>query len=278
MPARLHRERIARTGTTPAHWLLLTHGIFGAGSNWRGIARKINEQRPEWGVVLVDLRQHGRSDAGEPPHTIAACADDLRALIVELGDVHAIGGHSLGGKVILATRALVDVAQTWVLDASPSANPRGLEDPANSSARVLALMQRLPKRWPHRDDFVAAVVAEGHDSGLAQWLAMNVVPDGDQFALRLDLDAMHALLADYYARDLWDSLYEHEDDVEIVIATRSSTISAADRERLATAPSHVHVHQISAGHWLHIDAPAAVVELFATRLPANIVASRTLDG
>src|SRR5205085_6580304 len=60
--------------------LLLTHGIYGAGSNWRSIARKLNERRPEWGVVLVDLRQHGRSEPGEPPHTIAACADDLRAL------------------------------------------------------------------------------------------------------------------------------------------------------------------------------------------------------
>ena len=47
MPARLHHERIARSDTAPSRWLLLTHGIYGAGSNWRGIARKVNERRPE---------------------------------------------------------------------------------------------------------------------------------------------------------------------------------------------------------------------------------------
>jgi pimeloyl-ACP methyl ester carboxylesterase len=75
VPARLYHERIAQSDAAPDRWLVLTHGIYGAGSNWRSIARKVNERRPEWGVVLVDLRQHGRSEPGPPPHTIAACAE-----------------------------------------------------------------------------------------------------------------------------------------------------------------------------------------------------------
>ncbi|MGN6106957.1 MAG: alpha/beta fold hydrolase, partial [Kofleriaceae bacterium] len=177
MPARLHHERIAHSDAPPARWLLLTHGIYGAGSNWRAIARKLTERRPDWGVVLVDLRQHGRSEAGEPPHTIAACADDLRALIEELAaagtPIEAIAGHSFGGKVVLATRAVVRVRQTWVLDASPSPWPDAMREPANSVVRVLELMERLPRTWARREDFVAAVEADGHDSGLAHWLAMN---------------------------------------------------------------------------------------------------------
>ena len=115
MTARLYHERIARSDAEPARWLLLTHGFFGAGSNWRSIARKLTERRPEWGVLLVDLRQHGRSERGEPPHTIAACAEDVSALVRELGGVRAIAGHSFGGKVVLATRPLVDAGQHWVL-------------------------------------------------------------------------------------------------------------------------------------------------------------------
>jgi pimeloyl-ACP methyl ester carboxylesterase len=56
-------------------------------------------------------------------------------------------------------------------------------------------------------------------------------------------------------------------DVEVVAAERGSALSAADVGRLAAAPPHVHVHRVAAGHWLHIDAPAAVVELFAAHLP-----------
>ena len=273
MPARLHHERIARTGTTPERWLLITHGIYGAGSNWRGIARKLNDRRPEWGIELVDLRQHGRSEPGEPPHTLAACAEDLRALIAELDvppfneKIEALAGHSLGGKVALATRALVSLPQTWVLDASPSPRSGALDDHGNSVVRVLELMERLPKTWTRREDFVAAVMADGHDIGLAQWLAMNVVADASgTLTLRLDLAALREMLADYYARDLWDTLSSGNGDVTFVIADRSTTVSASDRVQLERAP-HVHVHHVDAGHWLHIEAAAAVIELFATHLP-----------
>jgi pimeloyl-ACP methyl ester carboxylesterase len=261
--ATLYQERIARG--TPARWLLLTHGIYGAGSNWRGIARKLVERRPEWGVVLVDLRQHGRSEAGDPPHTLQAAAEDLRPL---LPDVAAIAGHSFGGKVVLAARAFAPptLLQTWMFDSSPSA--RQPED--SSVLRVLELMERLPRTWVKRDDFVATVTAEGHALALAQWLAMNIVPDAHgTLTLRLDLAAIRALLDSYFETDLWDVAFDPAlpGTVEVVIARRSNTLSAADRARLQTAPPHVHANIVDADHWLHIEAPGAVVDLLANHLP-----------
>lgn len=270
MPAHLHRELIGDA----ERWLLVTHGIYGSGANWRGIARKLVAARPDWGVVLVDLRQHGRSEPGEPPHDLGACADDVRALVDEVPGIEALAGHSFGGKVVLAARALVPprIRQIWVLDASPSARPGAEDDPDNTVARVLALMEALPKTWAKREDFVAALVAEGHALSLAQWLAMNLVANGDAFTLRLDLGALRAMLRDYNAKDLWDVAFDARlpGEVEIVIAEKSATISEADRRRLATAPPHVHVHRIDAGHWLHIDAPANVVELLASTLPTAL--------
>jgi pimeloyl-ACP methyl ester carboxylesterase len=231
-------------------------------------------------VVLVDLRQHGKSDAGEPPHTVAACAEDLRALIGAVGEIQALAGHSFGGKVALATRSLVELRQVWVLDASPSAGSRssaarpiGQGGPSGGDAstvlRVLAFMERAPRVWAGREAFVAAVVADGHDTGLAQWLAMSLVPEaGGGVVLRFDVAALREMLTDYQATDLWDVLEAPGGEVEVVVAERSPTVSAADRGRLAAAPPHVRVHTIAgAGHWLHIDAPAAVVELFAAHLP-----------
>jgi pimeloyl-ACP methyl ester carboxylesterase len=251
--------------------MLLAHGILGAGANWRGIAKKVVERRPDWAIELVDLRQHGQSEPGEPPHDLAACAGDLHALADELGGVAAIGGHSFGGKVALAARALVRVEQVWIFDASPSSRPDRAADPTETVARLLAFVERAPRTWERRDDFVAAVVADGHARPLAQWFAMNLVPAGGGYALRLDVDAIRELLADYYVRDLWSVLLDPAlpGTVELVIAARSNVVDDDDRRRLATAPPHVHVTTIDAGHWLHIDAPDAVVDLVARRLPGD---------
>jgi len=154
-----------------------------------------------------------------------------------------------------------------VLDASPSRRPDA-GDTSNTVVRVLAFMERSPRSWAQREDFVQAVVGDGHDVGLARWLAMNLVPDpAGGFVLRLDLVALREMLASYFATDLWDVLEAPGGDVEMVVATRARTLSAADRGRLAAAPAHVHVHEVDTGHWLHMDAPALVVELFAAHLP-----------
>lgn len=246
------------------------HGILGSGGNWRGIARKLTERRPEWGVMLVDLRGHGRSERGTPPHTVAACAEDVAALLAEHGDVHVIAGHSFGGKVALATRALrpPGLVQTWMFDSSPGTRPDRAHDSTDTVARLIAAMERLPKTWDKRDDFVEAIVAEGHPKALAQWLAMNVEPESGAYTLRLDLAQIRSLIADYLARDLWASALDPElGDLELVIATSSDVVNAADRARVAQPPPHVHVELVEAGHWLHVDAPAVILELLATRLP-----------
>lgn len=273
MPARLHHDMVS--GDAPRAWAMFTHGIYGSGGNWRAIARQLVTRRPEWGVVLVDLRQHGRSEAGDPPHTLAACAEDFVALADELASggriVRVALGHSFGGKVVLAARAHLEPAQTWVLDSTPSARPGEWDAPANSVRDVWESMRALERTWTRREDFVAAMIERGHATSLAQWVAMNLALDGSGgYRLRLDLDAVRALLLDYYEVDLWPAVVDEglAGEVWMVVAEKSRTLSADDRARLASLEgARVHTRMIDAGHWLHIDAPGAVVELLAAELP-----------
>jgi hypothetical protein len=94
------------------------------------------------------------------------------------------------------------------------------------------------------------------------------VPDPQgTLTLRFDLPALRALLADYYAVDLWDAVDDPEaGSVDLVLADRSRVFTDDDKLRLARAPAHVHAHHIDAGHWLHIEAAAAVVELLSQHL------------
>lgn len=261
MSARLHHERVGDGAALVA----FTHGIFGSGANWRSIARAVVARRPGWGAVLVDLRLHGRSEAGAPPHTVAACAADLAALFATL-PVRVAVGHSFGGKVVLATGGL---AARVVLDASPAARPDAWDAPGNSVRAAWESMAALDRTWARREDYVAALVARGHEPGLASWLAMNLAPADGGLRLRLDLAAVRALLADYYATDLWARIEDPAaGPLHVVVARRGATVSDDDLARLRRAPGHVTTTVVDGGHWLNVDAPAAVVDAVVAALPA----------
>ncbi len=52
-PVRLHYEILGG-----GHPVIILHGLFGAGRNWHGIAKKMAVRHR---VILVDLRNHGKS-------------------------------------------------------------------------------------------------------------------------------------------------------------------------------------------------------------------------
>jgi pimeloyl-ACP methyl ester carboxylesterase len=279
--AKLHHDFVTAPGAEPARWLLLTHGMFGTGGNWRSIARRVLERRPEWGAVLVDLRGHGRSDSGPPPHTVAACASDLAALIEELATagrrVEAASGHSFGGKVVLALRAVrAPLLQTWVLDSTPSPRPGLWDRAANDVRAVWESLGVLPARFAKRDDFVAALLARGHSPALSGWLALSLRPEpGGGVRLGLDRDVIRLLAEDYYRVDLWPAVEDASlpGETRFMVADLSDTVSPADRARLAAEPleRRVHTHLVlGADHWLHVDAPAQVIDLLASALPVAI--------
>ena len=246
--------------------MLVLHGILGSGANFRGFARRLAVSAPAWGFVLVDLRMHGQSLGAPPPHTLASAADDLRRLGEHLAlPIAGVMGHSLGGKVALAYTAASprELEQTWVLDASPGVRRAS----AGMTEAVVRMLREIPEPLPSRERFLELVTARGYPRAIADWLAMNVRRDDDGFRFRLDLDAIEALLEDYFALDLWPVLERAEGarDFHVVVAERSDAFNAEDRARLAELAARsprVHAHLVpGAGHWVHVDAPDALFAL-----------------
>lgn len=277
-PFVLHHTPVRADGASPGAWLLVLHGIYGSGGNWRTFARKLVAERPDWGALLVDLRMHGRSQNAPPPHTVDAAAADISALADLCArdemPVRAILGHSFGGKVALRYRALAasSLAQTWVIDASPSARPGALDEPDNTVVQVLRILTELPTIFASRQEFVDAIVARGIAAGVGQWLAMNLRRCADGvYESRLELPAIRALLTDYYRSDLWPALTTGPGAVHVVVAGRSSAIGAADRQRLADTAKHEPTVATSviadSGHWVHVEALPALLATVAGGLP-----------
>ena len=77
--------------------IVLVHGLGGTLHAWYGVIENLSLHHH---VVALDLRGHGRSDAGRAAVTIASWAEDVRALIeaLELPAVTLVG-HSMGTLV-----------------------------------------------------------------------------------------------------------------------------------------------------------------------------------
>lgn len=289
----LNRERIAGDGPV-SRYFVFTHGIYGAGRNWNGVARRVIEQRHGWGAAMVDLREHGGSIGHAGPHTIEAAAGDLVDLIVDLdAPVGAVAGHSFGGKVALMLVRLLgggmiatgnsggggvdeggaalseghvagvegQAFQVWVIDSTPSPRP----EPAGSAWDMLGILRATPGPFENRSAAVAALERQGVPTPTAQWVSTNLERAADgSYDWRMDLDVMEELLHSFFETDLWDVVEDPPEGVELhfIKATESSVLDDEAVRRIEAAgraTGRVHLHTVEGGHWLNADNPDGVV-------------------
>ncbi|MBK6939021.1 MAG: alpha/beta hydrolase [Planctomycetes bacterium] len=274
-----HFELPTRSGA-PASTLFLLHGIFGSGRNWRTFATDLAGALPSHRIVVVDLRNHGNSLGAPPPHTLAASANDLVALGEHLGVTpDVVIGHSFGGKVALAYARRAPSLRTLIsLDSPPGPGSSAERVPhATEAGRVLLALRTLPMPTKSRADVAKAMEGLGVQAGVAAWMATNLRarPDG-QYAWHFDVEALAAMLDDYWAYDGWPQLESPRDGLAIhfVRAANSDRFTSAEITRLdelarrGTIASHVLG---DAGHWLHVDNPKGLLAMLTSILEERAI-------
>jgi esterase len=236
----------------------ILHGLFGAGRNWAGIARRL---AASYRVIAFDLRNHGASPWAEPMD-YAAMAEDVRAAMQTRGHpCYALIGHSMGGKVAMLT-ALGDreaVERLVVVDIAPIAYPipylayvramRGLD---------LAAISR-------RGEAHAQLATAIPDSAERSFLLQSLVFSDGKPRWQLNLAALEAAmpaLADFPTNR--DATY---DGPALFVAGAKSGYLRPEHEAAARAlfPNAAFARIADAGHWLHVERPAAffaVIEPF----------------
>lgn len=262
---------IVSAGDGTAHWIYVLHGIYGAGRNWASVLRRVTRERPEWGAVLVDLRQHGGSQGLAPPHTVDAAARDLVDLAASTGrPPAAVLGHSFGGKVALLFAGLdvpesAALRQVWVIDSTPEARP-----PGGSAWTMLNLVRSMPDRFRTREELVTGLETHGVQRGVAQWMATNLEAHDGAYRWRFDLDAIEALLLSFFETEAWPVIDAPRDGLEVhVVKAEASPVLEGDAlRRVEAAPRAVHLHRVAGGHWVNAENPAAIEELLVRLLPA----------
>lgn len=230
--------------------VILLHGLFGQGSNLRGIARALEGR---FRVHCLDLPDHGRS-----PWVAAASLEAYAARVLEWMNVNRIDGshiigHSLGGKVAMQL-ALSSAARVWglvIADIAPVRYPRQHSEILEAMARVEA------SGCQTRTDAEAILAATVPEPQVRSYLMMSLIDGDGGYRWRFNLAGLTAGYEQLREAPVGDeprqapALFLRGADSPYIRDEQLPEIARRfPQSRMQTVPD--------AGHWLHIDQPSAV--------------------
>lgn len=242
--------------------VIALHGLFGAGMNLAALAKALE---PKWRVLRPDLRNHGRSPRAATM-SYAELAADIVALMDNEGlDRAALLGHSMGGKVAMevALRYPGRVAALVVADIAPVAYPVGRHHEIFSAFAAVDEAQVRSRSEAGR--LMAPFIP---DDDKRAFLLTNLVRDGDGYRWRLawhELEASQPALA---AAQPDGPAFDRP--VLFVMGGESDYFDQGDRDAVLSRFPAAEVRVIDgAGHWVHVDRPAAFNRLVSRYFEEN---------
>jgi len=183
-PLKIHYQQL---GVGPP--LVIFHGLFGSGTNWRTMARRFTDCRE---VFLPDARNHGASGHAMGMDYLTLADDALRFLDSQNIAQADIIGHSMGGKTAmqLALTQPQRVRSLLIADIAPTTS-------ASDHLPLIKILQSLPlARLGDRravDDALSETVP---DPGLRAFLLQNLVSHKQRLHWRINLPALSAAMDD----------------------------------------------------------------------------------
>lgn len=232
--------------------LALLHGLFGSGTNWRGVARRLCRDRR---VLVMDMRNHGRSFHDEDMTYPAMARDILDTLDAEGVDCAHLLGHSMGGKAAMAAALAAPgrVERLIVVDIAPVIYTH-THMPLIEAMRKLDV-GGLGSRAEADEQLSAAI----EDRMLRQFLLQSLEKTGNGYRWRLNLDALkHGMedlvgFPDLNGRSFdGPALFLHGADSDYVQPEQRPGI-----ERYFPYAEYAAVE--NAGHWVHAEQPEALI-------------------
>ena len=228
--------------------LIILHGFFGMGDNWKTLANRFSEN---YQVHIVDQRNHGRSFHSDE-FTYELMVEDLLFYInhYHLENVHLLG-HSMGGKTVMlfAVEYSEKVDKIIIADIAPRFYP------PHHHFIIEALNAVDFKKVKSRNDIDLIFEKYIPESGIRQFLAKNIYRKSkDEFAYRFNLECL---------TDCFDEvgvglppISQFYGEALFLKGENSGYISKEDEQLIAIhfPKSEIKVVK-NAGHWLHAENP-----------------------
>jgi len=250
MPELYYQDFDGQPEATP---VVVLHGLFGSAGNWRGVARRLSGDRR---VLAMDMRNHGRSlhdEAMTYPVMAADVLDTLDAAGIERA---VLMGHSMGGKaaMVAALQAPERVEKLVVVDIAPVVY-------THSHAELVDAMRRLDvAALGSRAEADQRLAGGVEDDATRQFLLQSLEKADTGYRWRLNLDALERAMPDLvgFPGDIGGAF---EGPTLFLYGQKSKYVQPEHRPRIeALFPGAEYAAIENAGHWVHAEQPAALVE------------------
>ncbi len=233
--------------------VIILHGLFGMSDNWQTFARSMAE---EYMVILIDLRNHGRSFHSDS-FSYEETAEDL-LLFMEKNWIHKshIIGHSMGGKTAMKFTQMNPemVDKMVVVDITPFQYRGGHEH------IIKALDELEINMASDRSILEENLMAKIPDEKISRFLLKNIRRNKEGgFSWKMNFP----ILRDHYDRILEDlALHQIDTPTLFVKGDRSDYILPENIDSLKEIFSNVKFETIvDAGHWIHTDQPDSLLKV-----------------
>ena len=254
-PLHIHHQQL---GEGPP--LVILHGLFGSGTNWRSAARRLTDCRK---VFLPDARNHGHSGHAQGMDYLTLARDTLDFMDQQdLASVDLLG-HSMGGKTAMHLALLRPerVRSLLIVDIAPRVSP-------SDHLPLIKALEALPlENLQSRGAADRALAAAVTDSGLRAFLLQNLTLRNQTLDWRIDLQAIQAAMQDLLGFPPPASAARYPGPVLFLKGALSDYITSEDVTPIRNAFPHARIHTIAdSGHWLHADQPEAFIAACRTFL------------
>lgn len=258
MPLPLHHQII---GEGPP--LVVLHGLFGSGTNWRSFARSMAGRRR---LHLLDLRNHGRSPHDDEMSYPLMVADLFAYMDQQSLQSVTLLGHSMGGKVAMlaALGAPERVSDLVVVDIAPVAA-------GQDHVPYIRAMQSLDLEDLTRREDASNLLAETiPDAGIRQFLLQNLERDNGGFRWRLNLPALAENMPALHDFPVEKGKEQYRRPALFVRGEKSDYVPQRHFDRIRKHFPAAEIRTVEgAGHWPHAEKPGDFTEAVRPFLQAT---------
>ncbi len=247
--------------------LVLLHGVSLRWDIWSPQLRRLADR---YRVVAVDLRGHGRSDAGSDGFGLPVLATDLKALLESL-DLHdaLVVGHSMGGMTTLRFCAdHPDVVAERVAGIGLVATAAAMPLPAPVAALLtkpgLRLVERLEQghkvpQYGFKDNAVSTLFVRTAFGKAPAGVAVAQVREMLESIPQLELMTSWVKVLEHDTRD---ALAEVDVPAFVVVGTRDTLTPPPNARLIAELLPDCELHELkAAGHQIMQERPDELAQL-----------------